>query len=458
MIRLLLPLALLPFLASAGTALAQNTASQAERLRDAALADDQVALDIVEGLTTEVGPRLAGSEAEARARTWAVAKLKALGFRNVHIEDYRMPTWLRGAESAEIVGPYPQKLAVTALGHSGATPAAGITAEVVGFDSLEAFKAAPDAKVRGKIVFVSHFMHAAQDGSGYGYYGPVRREAPRVGAAKGALAVVIRSLGTDYHRNPHTGLTSWEGATPIPCAALSIPDAENLQRMLERGKPVTMRLVLTPRFVGEQASGNVVAEVPGTDPRAGIILIGGHLDSWDLGTGAIDDAAGVAITAAAAKRIMDSGRPRRTIRVVWFGSEEVGGFGSKAYRAAHKDENVVFVAESDFGSDRVWRMDPAFAPAARPIVDRIAAALFPLGITLGTARAEAGADLGDWATAGVAAIDLQQDGTRYFDIHHTPDDTFDKVDPAQLRQNVAAWTAMLAVLANAREEIGRATP
>jgi Zn-dependent M28 family amino/carboxypeptidase len=230
--------------------------------------------------------------------------------------------------------------------------------------------------------------------------------------------------------------------------------------MLDLGKPVTMHLVLTPRFVGEQASGNVVAEVPGTDPSAGILLIGGHLDSWDLGTGAIDDAAGVGIVTAAAKRIMDAGRPRRTIRIVWFGSEEVGGFGSDSYRAAHKDENVVFVAESDFGADRVWRMDAGLVPANKPVVDRIAALLFPLGITLGTNKVEAGADLGDWVKAGVAGIDLQQDGLRYFDLHHTPDDTLDKVDPAQLRQNVAAWTAMLAVLAYAREDIGRnpATP
>jgi acetylornithine deacetylase/succinyl-diaminopimelate desuccinylase-like protein len=454
--KLLAPFALVSLLTIAAPLQAQP--SQAERLRDAALKDDEVALDIVEGLTTEVGPRLAGSEAEARARTWAVARLKALGFRNVHIEDYRMPTWLRGAETAEIVGPYPQKLAITALGHSGATPAQGISAEVVGFDSVAELEAAPESRVRGKIVFVSHAMKAAQDGSGYGYYGPVRRSAPRIGAQKGALAVVIRSLGTDYHRNPHTGLTSWQKVTPIPAGALSLPDAENLQRMLKRGKPVTMRLVLTPRFVGDQVSGNVVAEVPGTDPDAGIILIGGHLDSWDLGTGAIDDAAGVAITAAAAKRIMDSGRPRRTIRVVWFGSEEVGGFGSDSYRAAHKDEKIVFVAESDFGADKVWRMDATLAPENKPVVDRIAALLFPLGITVGTAQAEAGADLGDWAKAGVAAIDLQQDGTRYFDLHHTPDDTFDKVDPEQLRQNVAAWTAMLAVLAYAREPIGKLPP
>ncbi|HEY5722770.1 MAG TPA: M20/M25/M40 family metallo-hydrolase [Allosphingosinicella sp.] len=452
----LAPLALASLLTIAAPLHAQP--SQAERLRDAALKDDEVALDIVEGLTTEVGPRLAGSEAEARARTWAVARLKALGFRNVHIEEYRMPTWLRGAETAEIVGPYPQKLAIAALGHSGATPPDGITAEVVGFDDVAELEAAPESKVRGKIVFVSHAMKAAQDGSSYGYYGPVRRSAPRIGAQKGALAVIIRSLGTDYHRNPHTGLTSWQGVTPIPAAALSIPDAENLARMLERDRPVTMRLLLTPRFVGEQVSGNVVAEVPGTDPDAGIVLIGGHLDSWDLGTGAVDNAAGVAITAAAAKRIMESGRPRRTIRVVWFGSEEVGGFGSTAYRAAHKDENIVFVAESDFGADRVWRMDSSLTPENKPIADRIAALLFPLGITRGTAPATAGADLGAWARAGVAAIDLQQDGTRYFDLHHTPDDTFDKVDPGQLRQNVAAWTAMLAVLANAREPIEKLPP
>jgi Zn-dependent M28 family amino/carboxypeptidase len=214
-----------------------------------------------------------------------------------------------------------------------------------------------------------------------------------------------------------------------------------------------MRLTLTPRNIGMRPSGNVVAEVRGSDPDAGIVLIGGHLDSWDLGTGAFDNAAGVAITAAAAKRIMDAGRPRRTIRVVWFGSEEVGGFGNKAFLAAHKDEKVVLVAESDFGADRVWLMNSSLAPANAAISDRVAQLLAPLGISRGAARAAAGVDLGPWARTGVAAIDLEQDGTRYFDYHHTPDDTLDKVDPEQLRQNVAAWTAMLSVVANAREEI-----
>jgi Zn-dependent M28 family amino/carboxypeptidase len=214
-----------------------------------------------------------------------------------------------------------------------------------------------------------------------------------------------------------------------------------------------MHLVLTPRLVGERASGNVVAEVPGTDPSAGIILVGGHLDSWDLGTGAIDDASGIAITAAAAKRILDAGRPRRTIRVIWFGDEETGGTGSKAYFAAHRQEHVVFVAESDFGADRVWSFVPGFAAANKPVADRIAAALFPLGVARAAGEVEAGADLGAWVKAGSAGGDHNQDGIRYFDWHHTPDDTLDKVDPEQLRQNVAAWTAMLSVVANAREEI-----
>jgi hypothetical protein len=434
---------------------AQNASAQAERLRDAALKDD-LAFDIMEGLTTEIGPRLAGTEAEARARDWAVRKLKSLGFANVRVETFDMPVWVRGEEKAEIVSPFPQPLVVTALGNSGATPPGGISAQVVGFDGLADLEAASEASVRGKIVFVSHGMTATQDGSQYGYYGGARRTGPSIASRKGAAGIVIRSIGTDYHRNPHTGVQSWaQGVTPIPAAALSVPDAEQLQRILKRGKPVTMRLLLTPRNIGIRQSGNVVAEVPGSDRNAGTILIGGHLDSWDLGTGAFDNAAGVAITAAAAKRVMDAGRPRRTIRVVWFGAEEVGVNGGNAYRAAHQDENIVLVAESDFGADRVWRMDTRFAPANAALADRIAAALVPLGVGRSGAPAGAGADLGAWARGGVAAIDLKQDGTRYFDYHHTPDDTLDKVDPEQLRQNVAAWTAMLSIVANAREEIGR---
>jgi Zn-dependent M28 family amino/carboxypeptidase len=434
-------------------ALAQ-TPPDVAALRNAALKDD-TAWDITEGLTTEVGPRLAGTEAEARARAWAVKKLTALGFHNVRIEPFQMATWVRGIETAEIVSPFPQKLHLTALGNSGATPAKGIEAEIVYFPTFTDLEAAPDGSLKGKIAFVSNAMHATQDGSSYGAFGQSRRTGPNVAARKGASAIVIRSIGTDYHRNPHTGGTTFEkGVTPIPAAALSLSDAEQLERILKRGQPVRIKLVLTPRQIGMTESGNVIAEVPGSDPEAGIVLVGGHLDSWDLGTGAIDDATGVAITAAAAKRILDAGQPRRTIRIVWFGAEEVGVFGGDAYFKAHGTERHALAAESDFGADRIWKIDMKLPESARPIADRLAAALAPLGIARGGNSANGGADVGPVIRAGSAAIDLQQSGLRYFDYHHTQDDTLDKVDPDQLRQNVAAWTAMLAIVANAPETIG----
>lgn len=427
-------------------------------LRDAALGD-ATAYDIVEGLTTEVGPRLAGTEAEARAREWAVRKLKGLGFANVRIEPFDMPVWVRGIETGEFLAPFPQKVALTALGNSGATPEGGLTATVVAFASIDALKAARPQDVAGRIVFVDHAMKRTQDGSSYGVFGAARRLGPSIASKLGAAAIVIRSIGTDTSRAPHTGVQSWDaGVAPIPAAALSTIDADNLGRILTRGKPVTMKLVLTPRQIGIRQSGNVVAEVPGTDRDAGLVLIGGHLDSWDLGTGAIDDGAGVAITAAAAKRILDSGRkPRRTIRLVWFGAEEVGILGGTAYAKAHAGELHAFASESDFGADRIWRIDTNLPETAKPAVERLRLALAPLGIAPGTASAGGGPDMGPIVATGVSAIDLRQDGTRYFDLHHTPEDTLDKIDPVQLRQNVAAWTAMLAVMADAPEILVKIT-
>ncbi len=424
-------------------------------LRDAAL-KDEVAYDIVEGLTTEVGQRLAGTEAEARARTWGAAKLKALGFKNVRIETYQMPVWVRGAEEAEIVAPFAQKLKLAALGNSGSTGARGLTAELAVFPSMTEFLNAPANAIRGKIVYIGNSMQPTQDGSSYGASGPARFTGPALAAAKDAAAIVIRSIGTDTHRLPHTGVTNFPaGTAAIPAAALSVPDAELIERMAKRGKPIRMRLVLTPQQTGSHESGNVIAEVPGTDTNAGVVLVGGHLDSWDLATGAIDDASGVAITAAAAKRILDSGkRPRRTIRVVWFGAEEVGGFGGNDYAAKHGKERHVVAAESDFGADKVWRFETALPDTAKSIGDRLASALAPLGIVRGTADGGDGADIEPIIAGGVAGVDLNQSGLDYFDVHHTPDDTLDRVDPEKLRQNVAAWTAMLAIVADAPEEIG----
>ena len=421
-------------------------------LRDEALANDHYAWDIVEGLTTEVGQRLAATEAEARARDWAVRRLTAMGFSNVHIEPFDMPVWTRGAEGAEIISPFPQKLVVAALGYSGSTGPEGVTGQIAYFDSVDALRAVPDEAVRGKIVFIDHHMMPAQDGAGYGQFGAPRRQGPTIASKKGALAIVIRSIGTDHHRNPHTGVQYFtDGATPIPAGALTVPDAEQLVRILKRGQPVVMHLTLVSQKTEGGHSGNVVAEVPGRDPKAPILLVGGHLDSWDQGTGAIDDGTGVAITAAAAKHIMDAGRPLRTIRVVWFGAEEPGGFGGNALAKAHASDRYAIAGESDFGSDRIWRFSSSLMKDQPDVYAALTAALAPLGIVKNDKGEADGTDVGPTITAGAPWISLGQDGTRYFDIHHTPDDTLDKVDPEQLRQNVAAWTAMLAVLSGGIE-------
>ena len=421
-------------------------------LRDDALQNDHYAWDIVEGLTTEVGQRLAATEAEARGRDWAVRRLKAMGFANVHVEPFTMAVWTRGAESAEIVSPFPQKLTIAALGYSGSTGPQGVTGEIAYFESVDALRLAPDSAVRGKIVFIDHHMIPTQDGVGYGQFGAPRRQGPTIASLKGAIGIVIRSIGTDHHRNPHTGVQYFtDGARPIPAGALTVPDSEQLIRILKRGQPVVMHLTLVSQKTEGAQSGNVIAEVPGRDPRAPILLVGGHLDSWDLATGAIDDGAGVAITTAAAKRIMDAGRPLRTIRVVWFGAEEPGGFGGKAYADAHAKERHAIAGESDFGADRIWRFSSQLMKSDPAAYAQLTAALAPLGIVKNDKGEADGTDVDETIKAGAPWISLNQDGTRYFDYHHTPDDTLDKIDPEQLRQNVAAWTTVLAVLSGGIE-------
>jgi len=422
---------------------------------DPPVAGSGTAWNIVEGLTTEIGPRLAGSPREAAARDWAIAKLKALGFEHVRSEPFTIQGWVRGAETARLTVPFPQAFAITALGYSAPTPEGGLTAELVHFPSLEALKAAPAGSLKGKIAFIDHAMRAAQDGAGYGPYGAARRQGPSIAAGKGALAVVIRSIGTDWHRNPHTGGTSWaKDVAPIPAGAVSNPDADQIARIAKRGKPMTLALQLEGHPVANLPSGNVIAELPGRDRSLPPILLACHLDSWDLGTGAFDDAAGCGIIAEAALAAHKDGRPLRTIRLLWAGSEEVGVFGGAAYAEAHKAEAHAVAMESDFGADRVWRVKFNFADGHKDLTDRIAASLAEIGIVRSADRAGGGADTGAIAAAQkLAMVDLDQDGTRYFDLHHTPDDTLDKVDPAQLAQNVEAWRRVLVLIANEPGEL-----
>ncbi len=275
-----------------------------------------------------------------------MAKLTALGFTNVHVEPFPKAAWLRGAEEAQITGPFPQKLAVIGLGNSIPTPPGGITAPVVVFDSLAALLAAPADCCAGRIVLVNQPMTRTQDITGYASAVAARSAAPEA-AKRGAVAYLVRSISTATNRSPHAGAMRPSKDKQIPAAAIGVPDAELIAHMATRG-PVTVHLSLQSH-VDNTTAWTVSGEMPGSDPKAGVIVIGGHVDSWDPGTGAIDDGAGVAITMAAAK-LVAAAHPRRTIRVVLWGSEETSGSGD-AYLAAHKSElgNIVLAGESDLG-------------------------------------------------------------------------------------------------------------
>jgi len=440
--------ALIMSLTTVAEGLDEHTVSQANTLISRSL-DSRIGYDIINSLTTEVGPRLAGSEAEARARDWAVAKFKALGFKNVRIEPFSVDYWERHVESAEIVRPFPQKLRVTALGGSVATKSGGVTGQIVRFASLQALIDAPMTGLAGKIVFVDEHMTRTQDGSGYRVAVRKRSGAANEAGKRGAIAALIRSVGTDQHRFPHTGQMNYaEQVRKVPIAALSAPDADQLQRALLLGE-VEVKLSLEVESMGPRLSGNVIGEIPGKTDE--IVVIGGHLDSWDLGTGAVDDGAGIGITLGAAKMILDLNRkPQRTIRVVMFGSEEVGLVGAKAYAEGHKDElyRHVIGAESDFGGGKIWRFDTLFGEDKLHFAAAMHAVLGPLGIALGNNSASGGPDMGPMRALGVPVATLKQNGWDYFDLHHTANDTFDKIKPDDIAQNVAAYAAFAWMAAN----------
>lgn len=424
---------------------------QAEQLKQQALGTD-LGYDIIESLTTEVGPRLAGTEDEARAREWAVNKLKDLGFNDVRTEMFDMPTWLRGEEQAAVVAPFPQPLSITALGGSVATPAEGIEAELVMVKNLYALKALPPGALDGKIVYVGHNMRKTQDGSSYGFTVPLRRDGASEAAKKGAIAALIRSIGTSSHRFPHTGQMRYEQSVKkIPIAAVSAPDADQLERIFKRQQPVKVKLTLTPEMVGEKQSGNVIADIKGSERPEEIVIIGGHLDSWDLGTGAVDDGAGIGITTAAAKLINDFGvKPKRTIRLIHWGAEEVGLLGAKAYAEKHKADigKHIIASESDFGAGPIWQVTSKVSEDSLPVIKKLVEVLAPLGVGKGHNIGYGGPDLIPLKELGMPGVSLRQDGRDYFDLHHTPDDTLDKIKPEDIRQNVAAYAVFAWMMAN----------
>lgn len=431
----------------------------AEQLRDAALVDN-LAYPLLASLTTEVGHRLPGSPNDARAQDWAEAAFKRLGFDKVYREPVTFPRWFRNAESVEVVAPWPHRLVATALGGTVGTDGP-LEAEVVEFATLEALEAASREEVEGRIVFIGNRMTRAIDGAGYGPAVRARTRGPSIAAGLGARALLIRSIGTSNNRFAHTGIVSYDPAKPrIPAASISNPDADLLRRMLERGQRVVVRMDLDVGFDGEYTSNNIIGEITGSEFPEQVVAIGGHLDSWDKGTGALDDGAGCAITMAAAHQILRAGlKPKRTIRVILFANEEQGLWGGRVYAENRRDRihEHQIAGESDFGAGRIWRFDTRVRPEAFEAARQIHQVLEPLGIRRGLNTASGGPDFTRLRELDAAVFTLAQDGEKYFDYHHTDNDTLDKVDPADLNQNVAAWVAAVWLFAQADGDFGSGT-
>jgi carboxypeptidase Q len=371
----------------------------------------------------------------------------------VRTERVRVPVWTRGDESGEIVSPHRQKLFLTALGGSVATPEGGLEAEILEASSLEDLvsKSAAGA-ARGKIVFFNKKMERRADGRGYGQAVDVRGKGASAAARVGAVGVLIRSIGTDHERAPHTGGMTYEPDAPrIPAAALSIPDAELLERTLKETGRARVRFFLSCHDSPEADSANVIGEIPGRSKPREIVLLAAHLDSWDLGTGGNDDAAGCGIVLEAARLIGELAlRPARTIRVVLYANEEHGISGGKAYREAHAKELALHVAalESDNGSGRPLDLQWLAGPSAEPLLREAADLLNPLGAATLRSGGSGGADISSLRADGVPQFAIGQDQTRYFDWHHTANDTFDKVERVGMDRNAAAVAAFAWIAAN----------
>ena len=431
-------------------------------LQRAALAGSGAA-DLARSLATEAGPRLAGSPGLARGVEWGVRTLTRLGFKNVRTEPVTVPHWERGEAEGTILAPFPQSVAVAALGGSIGTADGGLEAEVVATANLDSLAQLDPQAVRGKIVYFGERMARTRDGAGYGKTVPIRSRGAAEAAKLGAVAVLVRSVGTDSNRLPHTGAMNYEeGGLRIPAAALSGPDSDLLEEEFASGLPVRFRLRLTARTLPDAPSANVVGELVGRERPEEIVVLAGHLDSWDLGTGALDDAAGIGNVIEAARLIAAlPERPRRTIRVVLYANEEFGLSGGKAYAAAHAAELPLHqgALESDLGSGRVFRLRTAFQPEDAALTAALAEALAPLGVDLDAAiRANGGADVSPLAAAGVPMVDLAHDVTTYFDFHHTANDTADKLVPVDMAQATAGFATAAWMLAEHPNLLRRVPP
>jgi hypothetical protein len=412
-------------------------------------------------LTDRIGPRLSGSENLQKAVRWTAEEMRRDGLDRVWTEKVMVPHWVRGAETGKILAPAEHPLIVMALGMSDPTPPGGITAEVVEVSSLEDVKALGDS-AKGRIVLFNRkiFPNGGSErgyGSGVGLRYSGASEAARVGA----VGMLIRSLATADLRTPHTGAMAYMDDAPrIPAAAITPEDAELIHRFLAAGERVKVSFTLGCKNLPDAPSANVLGEVRGSEKPDEIVVIGGHLDSWDVGTGAQDDGAGCAIAMEAMRLIKASGRrPRRTIRAVLFTNEENGLRGGKNYAEVHAAELPRHVAaiESDSGGARPLGFGVSGGPEGLAAVKKLAEALAVFAADE-TTDGGGGADISPMADAGVPLLGLRQDGTHYFDIHHTMADTLDKVDPHDLAMNATAMAVMAWSLAQLEPPLPRYTP
>ncbi|HVE66441.1 MAG TPA: M20/M25/M40 family metallo-hydrolase [Thermoanaerobaculia bacterium] len=426
----------------------------AESLRERAFTGTR-AIEWARGLVDTAGSRLSGSPGDKASIAWGVATLRKLGFANVRAEKLMAPYWVRGVETGEVTAPYPHKLFLTALGGSVPTVASGLEAEILEVGSLEELDAKKQSDVRGKIVFFNKKMQRTLTGEGYGKAVDVRSRGASHAAKLGAAGVIIRSVGTDSNRTPHTGgLRYLEGIPKIPAAAVSNPDADLLERLGDEGKPVRVRFTLGCRDMGLAETANVIGEMPGRGSPKEIVVLACHRDAWELGTGAEDDAAGCAIVIEAARLIGGLGaRPRRTIRVVLYANEENGLAGGRAYAADHAAELPLHAAalEADLGSGRPIGFSWNAGSSSEPLMAEISSLLEPLGAAELTPDGLGGADISPLVLAGVPLFAVRQEASRYFDLHHTANDTFDKIDVGSLDRMTAAVAAFAYVAASTRE-------
>ena len=411
----------------------------------AAATGDSAAWNKLAELTDGFGHRFSGSEALERAIDWIIARMKSEGLENVRGEPVMVPRWVRGHEKAELLEPRYLNLAMLGLGQSVATPKGGVQAEVLVVSSFDDLKAKA-AQAAGKIVLFD--VPFTNYGQTVAYRGRGANEASRVGA----VAVLIRAVGPFGMRTPHTGSMQPYDSTvrKIAAAAITMEDAAMLHRMQDRGQRIVVRLEMEAQMLPDSPSRNVIGEIAGRELPDEVVVFGGHIDSWDVGTGAMDDAGGVVIAWEAVRLLQKLGlRPRRTIRAVGWTNEENGGRGGQAYRDQHRSEldHHVAAIESDGGTFKFRGFGFTGSDSALAIVNQISRLLKPLGADTALIGG-GGADIGPIMQLGVPGMAHLVDGTRYFWYHHTEADNVDKIDPKELGENVAAMAIMAYVLAD----------